>query len=56
MRQLTLAWTAIVVSLILSAPAMAQGAVVPDPSNLSLLALGLIGVYLGHKGSRKLRE
>jgi hypothetical protein len=56
MRQLTLIWSALVISLILTAPAFAQGVAVADPSDLSLVALGLMGIYLGHKGSRKLRE
>jgi len=43
----------ILVSLVLSQPALAQSGVMTEPSDLSLLALGVIGVVLGHRGARK---
>jgi len=43
----------LVVSLVLSQPAFAQSGLVTEPSDLSLLALGVIGVVLGQRGARK---
>jgi len=43
----------IVVSLVLCQPAFAQSGMMAEPSDLSLLALGVVGVILGQRGARK---
>jgi len=43
----------IVISLVLSQPVLAQSGIASEPSDLSLLALGVIGVIVGHRGARK---
>ncbi len=54
MRNLAVVFAAGVSATLLAAPALAQGmASVPEPSNLALLAIGVIGVVLGRQGSRK---
>ena len=53
MRKLTNLASAIAVSLLAAQPAFAQSGVMTEPSDLSLLALGLIGVVLGQRGARK---
>ncbi len=41
------------ISLLLSQPVLAQSGGLTEPSDLSLLALGIIGVVLGQRGARK---
>jgi len=42
-------------SLMLSAPAFAQGGAItlPDPSGLTLLSLGLAGLVIGRRAARR---
>lgn len=41
------------VSLLASQPALAQSGLVSEPSDLSLLVLGIVGLLLGRQGARK---
>jgi hypothetical protein len=41
------------ISLAMITPAFAQAGGMTEPSDLSLLALGVIGVVLGQRGARK---
>jgi hypothetical protein len=43
----------IAVSLATVTPAFAQSGLMSEPSDLSLLALGVLGVVLGQRGARK---
>jgi hypothetical protein len=43
----------IIISLAVAQPAFAQSGVLTEPSDLSLLALGVVGVVLGQRGARK---
>jgi|APCry1669189472_1035225.scaffolds.fasta_scaffold100723_1 hypothetical protein len=46
--------TATTVSLLIATPAFAQsGALLAEPSDLSLLTLGVVGAVLGHRAARK---
>ena len=46
--------TAATVSLLIATPAFAQsGAILSEPSDLSLLTLGVLGTLLGHRVARK---
>ncbi|MBS0254188.1 MAG: hypothetical protein JSS36_02990 [Proteobacteria bacterium] len=46
--------TAATLSLLIATPAFAQsGAMLSEPSDLSLLTLGLVGVVLGQRAARK---
>ena len=53
MRMLKNLTAGIVISLVLSQPVFAQSGAMTEPSDLSLLALGVIGVVLGQRGARK---
>lgn len=53
MRAVTMMTAAIAASLLLAQPAFAQSGIVSEPSDLSLLALGIVGVVLGQRGARK---
>jgi hypothetical protein len=53
MRVLNCLATGVVASLAVVQPAFAQSGVLTEPSDLSLLALGVIGVVLGQRGARK---
>ncbi len=54
MRNLAVIFAGALSASILAMPALAQGSIsVPEPSNLALLALGVIGVVVGRQGSRK---
>ena len=46
--------TATTVSLLIATPAFAQsGGLLAEPSDLSLLTLGVVGAVLGHRAARK---
>ena len=46
--------TATTVSLLMASPAFAQSGVgLAEPSDLSLLTLGVVGAVLGHRAARK---
>jgi hypothetical protein len=53
MRVLTTVTAGIVASLLMAQPAFAQSGVLTEPSDLSLLALGVVGLVLGRRGARK---
>lgn len=53
MRVPTSMLAGLIVSILSVQPALAQSGVVTEPSDLSLLALGVIGVVLGQRGARK---
>ena len=53
MRALQTLSAGVLVSLALCQPAFAQSGVMTEPSDLSLLALGIVGVVLGQRGARK---
>ena len=41
-------------ALLIAAPAVAQaGTAVPEPSNIALLALGVVGLLLGRRGAKR---
>ncbi len=37
-------------------PALAAGAVVPEPSSMALIGLGVLGVIVGRRGARRKRD
>ncbi len=53
MRNLKTLAGGLAISLAMITPAFAQAGGMTEPSDLSLLALGVIGVVLGQRGARK---
>ena len=54
LRMSSLAPTAFVLSILVAAPAMAAGGIsIPEPSDLSLLALGVVGLLVGRHAAKR---
>ena len=53
LRMSTLLPSVLVVSILVTAPAMAAGGVsIPEPSDLSLFALGVVGLLVGRHAAK----
>ena len=54
LRMSTLLPSVLVVSILVTAPAMAAGGVsIPEPSDLSLFALGVVGLLVGRHAAKR---
>ena len=54
LRKSSLAPSALVLSILAAAPAMAAGGVsIPEPSDLSLFALGVVGLLVGRHTAKR---
>ena len=54
LRISTLVPSALVLSMLVAAPAMAAGGIsIPEPSDLSLFALGVVGLLVGRHAAKR---
>ncbi len=53
MRSIKFITAGLIASAILAQPAFAQAGVLAEPNDLSLVALGMLGVFLGQRAARK---